>query len=287
MKHKSWLWYSLIVTLFWGVWGAMSEMSVKAGIPPTIGYVIWAITLLLPAILAMRIINWKPEKDKKSILYGFITGLSGSAGQLILFQALKHGPAYLIFPFVSLSPLVTVFLSLFILKEKIKPKALVGVIISLVAIPLLSYQQSGNTQRYGSLWILLALVVFLAWGIQAYFIKTANNHMKAESIFFYMTLVSVGLIPVAIFLTDFSEPINWGIKGLFMAAGIQLLNSIGLLLIVYAFRYGKASIVSPLINTGAPVITIILSLIIYGVVPHLLIFIGMALAVLAIFLLAE
>ncbi|MCC6288986.1 MAG: DMT family transporter [Chitinophagaceae bacterium] len=287
MKHKSWFWYALIVTLFWGVWGALSETSVKAGIPPTIGYVIWAITLLVPAIIALKIINWKPEKDKRSILYGFIIGLSGSAGQLVLFQALKHGPAYLIFPFVSLSPLVTVFLSFFLLKEKIKPKALVGIIIALFAIPLLSYQQPENAEKYGSLWILLALAVFLAWGVQAYYIKVANNHMKAESIFFYMTLVSVSLIPVAIFLTDFSAPINWGTKGLFMAAGIQLLNSIGALLIVYAFRYGKAIIVSPLINTGAPVITIAISLIVYGIVPHLLVFIGMLLALLAIFLLTQ
>lgn len=287
MKHKSWIWYTLIVTLFWGVWGAMSEMSEKAGIPPTIGYVIWAVTLLFPVLFALRIIHWKPETDKTSVLYGFLIGISGSAGQLVLFQALKHGPAYLVFPFVSLSPLVTVFLSLFILKEKAKRRALAGIIIALLAIPLLSYQQPGNAQKFGSLWILLALVVFLAWGIQAYFIKAANNHMKAESIFFYMTVVSIGLIPVAIFFTDFSAPINWEFKGLCIAAGIQLLNSVGALFIVYAFRYGKAIVVSPLINTGAPVITISISLIVYGVVPHVLVIIGIVLAVLAIFLLAE
>ena len=81
--------------------------------------------------------------------------------------------------------------------------------------------------------------------------------------------------------------INWGIKGPWLAAGIQILNSIGALFLVYAFRYGKAIIVSPLTNSGAPVITIILSLMIYGVFPHTIILIGMILAIIAIFLLAD
>ena len=41
---------------------------------------------------------------------------------------------------------------------------------------------------------------------------------------------------------------------------IQILNAVGALMIVYAFRYGKAIIVSPLTNAVAPVITIIISL---------------------------
>ena len=34
-----------------------------------------------------------------------------------------------------------------------------------------------------------------------------------------------------------------------------MLNAIGALTLVFAFRYGKAIIVSPLINAGAPLLT--------------------------------
>jgi len=88
-------------------------------------------------------------------------------------------------------------------------------------------------------------------------------------------------------MTDFGQPINWGFKGPYLAAGIQLLNSIGALFLVYAFRYGRAIIVSPLTNAGGPVITIVLSLIMYGVFPHSVILVGMVLAVAAIFFLAD
>jgi uncharacterized membrane protein len=287
MKFKPWLVFALITTVFWGVWGAFIEIPEKAGFPATLGYVVWALTMVIPAIIALKIINWKLETNGKGVIYGLLIGISGSAGQLILFQALRTGPAYLVFPIVSLSPLVTILLSMWLLKERASAKSWIGIIIALVAIPLLSYQPAQNGQKFGFLWIILALCVFLLWGIQAYFIKLANDHMKAESIFFYMMISAIVLIPLAILMTDFSKEINWGIKGPYLTAGIQILNSIGALFLVYAFRYGKAIIVSPLTNSGAPVITIVLSLILYGVFPHTVILIGMVLAVIAIFLLAD
>ena len=287
MKLKPWLGFALITTIFWGVWGALIEIPEKAGFPATLGYVVWALTMIIPAIVALKIISWKLETNKKAILHGMLVGISGAAGQLILFQALRTGPAYLVFPFVSLAPLVTILLSLWFLKEKASLRSWAGIIIALIAIPLLSYQPPENSQKFGFLWIFLSLAVFLLWGVQAYFIKLANNHMKAESIFFYMMISGLALIPAAMFMTDFRQQINWGFKGPYLAAGIQILNSIGALFIVYAFRYGKAIIVSPLTNAGAPVITIIISLLIYGVFPHTVILIGMLLALAAIFPLAD
>ncbi len=287
MNKKPWLLFAIITTIFWGVWGAFSEVPEKNGFPAALGYVVWALTLILPALVALIIIKWKPESHKKAIFHGLLIGYTGSSGQLILFQALKTGPAYLVFPIVSLSPLVTILLSLAFLKEKASIKAWIGIIFALISIPLLSYQPSETGQKFGYVWMMLALIVFLAWGVQAYFIKAANLHMKAESIFFYMTVASLSLIPVALLFTDFSGTINWGLNGPYLAAGIQLLNAIGALFIVYAFRFGKAIIVSPLTNTGAPVITIILSLCLYGIFPPFVILTGMILAVAAIFLLIE
>jgi uncharacterized membrane protein len=287
MKIKSWLTYALITTIFWGLWGALIEIPEKAGFPATLGYSVWAFTMIIPSLIALQIINWKLDKHRKAIIHGLLIGVSGAAGQLLLFQALRSGPAYLVFPFVSLSPLVTILLSILLLKEKASPKAWFGITLALIAILLLSYQPALTGQEAGFIWIIFALLVFLLWGIQAYFMKLANMHMKAESIFFYMMVTGIALIPFALFLTDFSGKINWGFKGPYLAFCIQILNSIGALFLVYAFRYGKAIIVSPLTNAGAPVITIVISLVIYGVFPHTIILTGMVLAIIAIFLLAD
>ena len=287
MNKKPWLIFALITTLFWGVWGAFIEIPEKGGFPATLGYVVWSVTMIPCALAGLRIIRWKLEYDLKSIFYGMIIGLLGAGGQLILFHALVEGPAYLIFPIISLSPAVTVILSLVFLKETTTRKHWMGISIALVAIVLMSYQEPQSGDLRGYLWFVLAIIVFLAWGIQAFFMKIANNRMKAESIFFYMMVAGVVLAPVAIFMTDFTANINWGIDGLYLAAAIQVLNAIGALMLVYAIRYGKVIIVTPLTNAVAPVITIIISLIIYAVVPHPVIITGIILAVTAAFLIAD
>jgi len=286
MNKKLWLLYALITTVFWGIWGALTELSAIAGFPGTLIYVVWSVTMIIPAVIALKLINWKLEKDPKSIMFGALIGFLGAGGQLALFTgAIVNGPAYLIFPIISLSPVVTILLSVVLLKEKASMMGWLGIVLALVAIPFLSYQDpSGNTHGYA--WFIYALIVFFAWGIQAYFMRFANQTMKAESIFFYMTITGLMLAPIAYYMTDFSQEINYGAKGFYMAFGVQLLNSIGALTIVYAFRYGKAIIVSPLTNAVAPVITIILSLILYKTFPHKIIVIGMVIALISMFVLA-
>lgn len=286
MKVRPWLIYAIITTTFWGVWGALIEVPEKAGFPATLGYAVWALTMIPPALVALKIINWKLEHDKKSILLGCIIGFTGAGGQLVLFQALRTGPAYLVFPFISLSPVITIILAFIFLRERASTKGWIGIVLAIVAIILLSYQPPNDANSSGYLWIILALIVFLAWGLQAYVMRFANQTMKAESIFFYMTITGLLLIPFALIMTDFSQNINWGFKGPYLTAMIQILNAIGALTIVYAFRYGKAIIVSPMTNAVAPVITIIISLLIYQVIPHPVIITGMVMALISIFLMA-
>ena len=286
MKSKHWLSYAIVTTLTWGLWGALIEIPEKGGFPATLGYVVWALTMIIPAVIVLKKVNWKIEKDTKSILLGLVIGFTGAGGQLILFQALITGPAYLVFPFISLSPVITILLSLFFLKERAGKRGWFGIILALLAIPLLSYSSGEGSIASGSLWIILSLLVFLAWGFQGFVMKFANETMKAESIFFYMTVAGILLIPFAIFMTDFNQEINWGLSGPYLTGAIQILNSVGALMLVYAFRYGKAIVVSPLVNAVAPIITVVLSLIIYQVIPHIVIVSGIVLAIVAIFLLA-
>lgn len=286
MKVKLWLIFAIVTTAFWGVWGALIEIPEKAGFPATLGYSVWALTMIPPALVALRIIKWQLEYDGRSIFLGAVIGFLGAGGQLILFQALRTGPAYLVFPFISLSPVVTISLAYLFLRERSSKRGWIGIIFALIAIPLLSYQPPEDAVDRGYFWIILALLVFLAWGIQAFVMRFANRTMKAESIFFYMMLTGLLLIPIAILMTDFSQEINWGFKGPYLTAMIQILNAIGALCIVYAFRYGKAMIVSPLTNAVAPVITVIISLAIYAVIPHPIVLTGMIFAVISIFLMA-
>jgi uncharacterized membrane protein len=287
MLKRPWLLYALTTTIFWGVWGALIELPERAGFPATLVYIVWSLTMIPCALVGLVIIKWKLDTDLKSILYGTAIGLSGAGGQIALFQALADGPAYLVFPIISLSPAVTVLLSIIFLKESTSKRHWTGIILALFAIVMMSFQKPDDKVISGYLWFLFAIVVFLTWGIQAFFMKKANMHMKAESIFFYMMVWGVLLAPAAYFMTDWSQEINFGFRGPYLAAMVSLLNSIGALTLVYAIRYGKVIIVAPLTNAVAPIITVLISLLIYSVIPNPVIIIGIVLALIAVYLMAD
>jgi drug/metabolite transporter (DMT)-like permease len=302
-QQRLWFVYAMFIVVAWGVWGAWSDypMNQTPPFPDMMVYVVWALTMIPPGLFALRVVGWKPEHDVRSILLGCAAGFLGAGGQVILFCTLRFAPAYLVFPFIALSPVVTIAMALVISKERATAKGRLGIALAVVAGVLLAVQQPPKAKieeesapkqadaaaarampapaRADSTkpgvagvelgfqqtlkrhaWVLMSLSILLAWGIQGFVISHANKTMKAESIFFYMALTAVLLIPLALAMTDFKEDINWGFKGPPLTAMIQILNSIGALLLVYAFRYGKAIIVSPLTNAGAPVVTVAISL---------------------------
>jgi len=286
---KPWLTYALITTGFWGVWGAFAEFPTRHGFPDTLVYVVWALTMIPPAAYAMRRVGWKVSTDARSVFLGSLIGLTGAGGQMLLFHAVHTGPTYLIFPIIALSPVITIALSLMFLRERVSKVGAIGVVLALIALPLFNYTPGGETTGLGTqgvAWFLYALIILLAWGVQAYFMKLANGTMNAESIFLYMTITGLLLIPVALWMTDFSVPIEYGWAGPGLAAITQILNAVGALTLVYAFRYGRALVVAPLANAGAPLITAIISMLVLGVMPNTVTFAGVALAFIAATLLA-
>jgi uncharacterized membrane protein len=285
---KAWLVYAFATTILWGLWGALTGLSAQRGFPDTLVYCVWSVTMILPALYALARAGWRLDRDLRSVAYGVIIGLLGAGGQMVLFYAVTSGPAYLIFPVISLSPIVTIALSYLLLGERTNTLGAAGILLALLALPLFDFspQQLGEGEGKGLGWFLLSLIVMGCWGVQAFFMKLANRSMRAESIFFYMMVTALLLAPVAWAMTDFTRPVNWGADGPYLAAGIQLLNAIGALCLVYAFRYGQAIIVSPLTNAGAPLMTAVISLVATGTLPGRLKLVGLVLACIAAFLLA-
>ena len=53
-SNKLWLIYAIATTLAWGIWGALIDITAEAGFPETLGYCVWALTMLIPALLALK-----------------------------------------------------------------------------------------------------------------------------------------------------------------------------------------------------------------------------------------
>jgi len=292
MKNKLWLIFILVTILTWGFWGALSGWQLQnlggEGLSDSVVYIVWALTMIPCAIVALIINKGKLMHDWKSIALGATVGLLGAGGQFVLFKALTYGPSYLVYPFISMSPVVVITLAAIFLKERANRWQMVGIVVAIIAILLLSLESKSGAVNNWALMIILAVLVLFAWGIQGFFMKFANNSMDAESIFVWMAISGLVFIPVAYFMdgtaaeffTNFDASLFW------QTFGIQILNSIGALTLVYAYRYGKAVVVSPMEGLS-PMATVLLSLIILQVVPNPVQIAGLVAAAFAMYALSK
>jgi drug/metabolite transporter (DMT)-like permease len=237
------------------------------------------------AAYALRRASWRLQLDRAAIAYGFGSGLLGSVGTLLMFVALRSGPAYIVVPVASMYPAVTVILAVMSLGERASRLAAAGIASALAAIVLLSMQDPDRAPIQGWIWLVCSILAMLMFGVQGWLIKQSARALDEESMFFYMAAAAVVLAPLAVLMTDFSQPVNWGLAGPWLTAAIQLPNAIGALLSIYAYRAGRAIIVAPLIGLY-PLVTIVLSLAIYHRVPDLRTAAGMVLALAAIAMMA-
>jgi drug/metabolite transporter (DMT)-like permease len=272
-----WVPYAGLLVLFWGVWGAFSSAPTSLyDYPNEMVYILWAFTMLIPAFFAMR--GHRLDRRPVAAGYGLVVGLTGAGGQLVLFKALTIGPAYLIFPIISISPAITWLMAVVILRERIRGLATIGVVAALASIVLFSITPGAGDVATGP-WLILALVVTIAWGVQAYYMrKAATVGVNDATTFAWMTVTGLLLVPVAwVMMGQFPNHAPWQAPALTL--GTQLLNAVGALFLVMALSRGKASIVAPVTNALAPVLTIVLSLAVYRTMPSIYAFVGIVLAI--------
>ncbi|RDH76864.1 DMT family transporter [Mycolicibacterium moriokaense] len=264
-RTRSWIFYAALLILFWGVWGAFSALPAdKYGYPDEMIYSIWALTMIIPAAFILRGERW--DRRPQATIYGLLIGFTGAGGQLVLFAALTMGPAYLIFPIISISPAITVLMAMLLLRERLKALAAVGLVMALAAIVLFSIS-GGSSEGSSGPWLLLAILICVAWGVQAFFMrKAATIGVNEATTFGWMTITGLALIPVAlIMLGGFPTDFPWQAPAL--TAVTQVLNAVGALFLVMALARGKASIVAPTTNALAPALTVVISLIAYQTLP--------------------
>jgi drug/metabolite transporter (DMT)-like permease len=276
LRSTSWIPYAGLLVLFWGVWGAFSALPTKLyAYPDPMIYVVWAFTMLIPAWVSLR--GKKFDRSRTAAGYGLLIGLTGAGGQLLLFKALTIGPAYVIFPIVALSPAITVLMAFGLLRERLGALSWAGVVLALVAVVLFSVS-TGESGDNGWVYLLLAVLVCVAWGVQAFYMrKAAVAGVDDASTFGWMTISGLALIPVALLMMG-GLPLDFPWQAPALTAGTQVLNAVGALFLVMAMSRGKASIVAPVTNALAPVLTIVLSLIVFGAQPSVFQVAGIVLA---------
>lgn len=130
---KAWLVYAFLSAVFASLTSIFGKIGVE-NVESNLGTAIRTIVVLVMAWVMVFVTG--EQKDirsigKKSWVFLFLSGITTGLSWLCYYRALQDGPASVVVPIDKLSILVTIVFSWIVLKEKLTPKAAVGLVLIL------------------------------------------------------------------------------------------------------------------------------------------------------------
>jgi drug/metabolite transporter (DMT)-like permease len=264
VKRAGWLGLTIAAIALWGVYGIAFKRA-SDHLSAVAGQLLSTAGLLLPALFLIGSVS-RERRSTGGLFIGFVSGLCGALGNFALLGALREGgKAAIIFPLTGLYPLITVIVAVLFMRERARRVQVIGIVFAIVAVLLLSVDLSASYARIElqfSNSLLYAFGALIAFGLAAVFQKLATNRVSAETAF---ATFAAGFIPPTLLLlvieplasTPALTPTLWALAG-------GLLNGLGVLATLAAYRRGgKASVVTPLAAIY-PMVTVILAVAFLG-----------------------
>ena len=259
MKHAGWLGLTILAIALWGLYGIALKRA-SDHLSAAVGQLLSTAGLLVPALFLIGSLA-RERRAIAGLSLGFVSGLCGALGNFAVLASLRAGgKAAIIFPLTALYPLITVIVAVIFMRERARRVQAIGMALAIIAVLLLSVDASASYARLElqfSPALLYALAALVAFGLAAVFQKLATNRVSAETAF---ASFAAGFIPPSILILSLESlppnlpaaPALWAIAG-------GLLNGLGVLATLAAYRRGgKASVVTPLAAIY-PVVTVILA----------------------------
>ena len=134
---QTWLVFSILVIVFWGVWGFVVKMAVRDLSVPSmffisfVGYLSVIIYMFIAA-KPLRGLNWP------GVLWSLLAGVLTAWAVYFFYRAVETGKLGIVVPLTALYPIVTIVLSMVILKETFSATQIVGVGFAILAGILVS-----------------------------------------------------------------------------------------------------------------------------------------------------
>ncbi len=266
-KKRQWLFYTILAALSWGFWGILTK-SISSEISPFTTHFMFTVGMLFSLAFIVR--KCKVSKmNRKGIIWGIGAGIIAVCGNVSVYQSFKMGgQAAVVIPLTNLYPLITITIALFIFKEKLHWKDVVGILIIVPAILFLSGQSqlfsdpSSFFQDMGlQAWLLFALLSFVLFGLFSASQKVTTNFLSSEWSYlsFIISSILVSIAFIAFGLVDFNFSPHTFLIGSLAGA----LDGLGVLFIYSAYRaFGTATKVSSIAASLHQVFTVFLAFLI-------------------------
>lgn len=132
-QSKSWLLFALLSAIFASLTSIFGKMGVE-NVESNLGTAIRTIVVLAMAWAMVFVTGEQKDLgkiDRKSAFFLLLSGITTGLSWLCYYRALQDGLASVVVPIDKLSILVTIVFSWIVLKEKLTPKAAVGLVLIL------------------------------------------------------------------------------------------------------------------------------------------------------------
>lgn len=130
-KSSLWIVYAAGAAIFASLTSILGKVGIE-GIESNLGTAIRTIVVLIMAWVVVFITKKQDtikNIDAKSLVYLVLSGFATGGSWLCYYRALQDGPASVVVPIDKMSIAVTIAFSYLFLKEKLAPKAMVGLLL--------------------------------------------------------------------------------------------------------------------------------------------------------------
>ena len=129
--------FALATMVLGGIWVVLVKIASQTLSPRSI-FIIQVIGSLIAGFIVLISLNFKPEFHGKGIFFSTLATIVGSLSGLFFLYAISKDKISVIAPLTALSPVITILLAYFFLKEPITLKEGIGMLLAILAIVLLS-----------------------------------------------------------------------------------------------------------------------------------------------------
>lgn len=134
---QDWLIYALMATTVYGFWGFFPKLA-SDYLDPKSAMVYQTLGSIVGTLVILATLRFRLPVQIKGMTFSMLTGIAGVVGTQFLLMALSKGKATLVIPVTALYPIGTILLAILILKETLTLRQIAGMLLSLVAIFLLT-----------------------------------------------------------------------------------------------------------------------------------------------------
>jgi bacterial/archaeal transporter family protein len=137
MNLSSWYYPSIIALCLYGAWGYWGTRASNFINPLSITFYS-SIGVLISGLIALILLDFKPDLCAKGSLYGLLNGLASGVACIFFILALRNGPTMPVVLVTSMYPMITLMLCIIFLKQGLTLKQGLGMIFAIIALALFS-----------------------------------------------------------------------------------------------------------------------------------------------------